>query len=245
MSRAPVETGTARMGPLARLPAFFALQGKRAVVAGDGQGATWKAELLSAAGARVDVFAPAPQDGLRALAGAPPAGAVIIHERAWTAGRPRRRGPCDRRVRRRCGSRFVRGRRPQSRRAGQCHRPSGVLRFRVRRHRQPLAARHRHIHRRRRAGVRPGDPRKDRGFDSEGFRTLGRCRAQMASARAGARAVVPRPPEFLGNLYRARHRGARSGADQRRPRSRCSSRPARQTRAPSCWSAPAPATRSF
>ena len=26
---------------------------------------------------------PAPQDGLRALAGAPPAGAVIIHERAW------------------------------------------------------------------------------------------------------------------------------------------------------------------
>ena len=83
MSRAPVETGTARMSPLARLPAFFALHGKRAVVAGGGQGATWKAELLAAAGARVDVFAPAPQDGLRALAGAPPAGAVIIHERAW------------------------------------------------------------------------------------------------------------------------------------------------------------------
>ena len=47
--------------------------------------AVWKAELLSAAGARVDVFAPEPNEDMRALAAAPPAGAVIVHERRWTA----------------------------------------------------------------------------------------------------------------------------------------------------------------
>jgi uroporphyrin-III C-methyltransferase/precorrin-2 dehydrogenase/sirohydrochlorin ferrochelatase len=73
------------MSPLARLPAFFALQGKRCVVAGGGMAAVWKAELLSAAGARVDVFAPKPNEDMRALAAAPPAGVVIVHERRWTA----------------------------------------------------------------------------------------------------------------------------------------------------------------
>jgi len=73
------------MSPLARLPAFFALQGKRCVVAGGGMAAVWKAELLSAAGARVDVFAPEPNEDMRALAAAPPAGAVIVHERRCTA----------------------------------------------------------------------------------------------------------------------------------------------------------------
>jgi uroporphyrin-III C-methyltransferase / precorrin-2 dehydrogenase / sirohydrochlorin ferrochelatase len=86
MSRAPTEINTARMGPLARLPAFFALEGKRAVVAGGGQAASWKAELLSAAGARVDVFAPEPSESMRALSAAPPFGTVTIHERAWKSG---------------------------------------------------------------------------------------------------------------------------------------------------------------
>ena len=67
------------------LPAFFALDNKRAVVAGGSAAAAWKAELLSAAGARVDVFAPAPGDDLCALAAAPSAGAVIVHEREWQA----------------------------------------------------------------------------------------------------------------------------------------------------------------
>ncbi len=84
MSRSPVQIGKARMAPLSRLPAFFALGGRRAVVAGNGPGAAWKAELLAAAGARVDLFAPAPTDDMRALAAAPPAGAVLIHERGWT-----------------------------------------------------------------------------------------------------------------------------------------------------------------
>ncbi len=85
MSRLPTEMQTTRMGRLSRLPAFFALEGKRAVVAGGGQAATWKAELLSAAGAAVGVFAPEPGEDMRALAAAPPGGTVIVHERAWRA----------------------------------------------------------------------------------------------------------------------------------------------------------------
>jgi uroporphyrin-III C-methyltransferase/precorrin-2 dehydrogenase/sirohydrochlorin ferrochelatase len=84
MSRSPTEIQTARMGRLSRLPAFFALEGKRAVVAGGGQAAAWKAELLSAAGARVDVFAVEASEDMRALAAAPPAGAVAVHLRRWT-----------------------------------------------------------------------------------------------------------------------------------------------------------------
>jgi uroporphyrin-III C-methyltransferase / precorrin-2 dehydrogenase / sirohydrochlorin ferrochelatase len=85
MSRSPTEIQTTRMGRLSRLPTFFALEGKRGVVAGGGQAATWKAELLSAAGAQVDVFAPEVSADMRALAAAPAAGAVIIHERRWSA----------------------------------------------------------------------------------------------------------------------------------------------------------------
>jgi len=85
MSRAPSEAYPSGIGPLSRLPVFFALEGKRAVVAGGSSAATWKAELLSAAGAHVDIFAPAPDDDMRALAGAPPRGAIVVHDRAWTA----------------------------------------------------------------------------------------------------------------------------------------------------------------
>ena len=49
--RTPSETRPARMEPLARLPVFLALEGRRAVVAGGSAAAAWKAELLSAAGA--------------------------------------------------------------------------------------------------------------------------------------------------------------------------------------------------
>jgi uroporphyrin-III C-methyltransferase/precorrin-2 dehydrogenase/sirohydrochlorin ferrochelatase len=86
MTRTPAEIRSTRIGALARLPAFFALDDKRAVVAGGSPAATWKAELLSAAGARVEVFAAAPGEEMLALATAPPRGAVIVHERAWHAG---------------------------------------------------------------------------------------------------------------------------------------------------------------
>ncbi|WP_428425260.1 siroheme synthase CysG [Pararhizobium sp.] len=47
----------ARMAPLAKLPVFWVLDGKRAVVAGGSDAAAWKAELLAACGAEVHVYA--------------------------------------------------------------------------------------------------------------------------------------------------------------------------------------------
>lgn len=85
MGGAPTDIHNGRIGPLARLPVFFALDGKRCIVAGGGPTAAWKAELLSATGARVDVFAPEPAEDMRALAIDPPQGMVTVHERAWQA----------------------------------------------------------------------------------------------------------------------------------------------------------------
>ena len=85
MTRAPEPLVTARIAPMARLPAFFALTGKRALVAGGSAAATWKAELLSAAGAQVEVFALQPGEDMLALASAPPNGAVVIQQRDWSA----------------------------------------------------------------------------------------------------------------------------------------------------------------
>jgi uroporphyrin-III C-methyltransferase/precorrin-2 dehydrogenase/sirohydrochlorin ferrochelatase len=73
------------MAPLARLPVFFALAGKRGIVSGGTQAAAWKAELLSAAGAHVDVYASAPGEELLALAAsAPPPGSIVLHRRRHT-----------------------------------------------------------------------------------------------------------------------------------------------------------------
>ncbi|TCT05655.1 siroheme synthase CysG [Aquabacter spiritensis] len=82
--RGPRERRTGRMEPLARLPVFFALTGKTVVVAGGGEPAVWKAELLSAAGAQVAVFADDPCAEMTALADQPPGGPVTILPRGWT-----------------------------------------------------------------------------------------------------------------------------------------------------------------
>jgi uroporphyrin-III C-methyltransferase/precorrin-2 dehydrogenase/sirohydrochlorin ferrochelatase len=62
-----LRTVPARIAPLATLPLFHKLDGRRAVVVGASQGALWKAELLEAAGAEVlvlrDGWAPADLDG--------------------------------------------------------------------------------------------------------------------------------------------------------------------------------------
>jgi uroporphyrin-III C-methyltransferase/precorrin-2 dehydrogenase/sirohydrochlorin ferrochelatase len=74
-----------RLGPLARLPVFLSLEGKRAVVAGGSAAAAWKAELLSASGARVEVYAADVCDELQQLAADPPRGAIVIHRCTWSA----------------------------------------------------------------------------------------------------------------------------------------------------------------
>ncbi|HEY6022755.1 MAG TPA: siroheme synthase CysG [Pseudolabrys sp.] len=84
-TRRPSETSPARMTALARLPVFLALDGKRAVLAGGSAAAAWKAELLSAAGARVEVYADDVSEEMRQVASDPPGGVVTINNRDWTA----------------------------------------------------------------------------------------------------------------------------------------------------------------
>jgi uroporphyrin-III C-methyltransferase/precorrin-2 dehydrogenase/sirohydrochlorin ferrochelatase len=84
-SRNPSETRHPRMGALARLPVFLALDGKRAVLAGGSSAAAWKAELLSASGARVEVYATDLCDELQQLAADPPRGAIVINRCPWSA----------------------------------------------------------------------------------------------------------------------------------------------------------------
>ncbi len=81
----PRETRPARVDALSVLPVFLNLQNRRVVVAGDGDGLVWKAELAAAAGARVEVFATEISGDLEALAMAPPAGSVVVHSRPWCA----------------------------------------------------------------------------------------------------------------------------------------------------------------
>lgn len=76
-SRQP-RTAAPRIAPLAVLPVFLRLEGKRALVVGGSAAAAWKAELLAAAGATTHVAVPpgeTPEPELLALAGA---GRVVL-----------------------------------------------------------------------------------------------------------------------------------------------------------------------
>ena len=83
--RKPSEAAPQRLGALARLPVFLDLGGKRAVLAGGGPGAAWKAELLAAAGAHVNVYAlEACEEMLHLLERGAAAGSLRLHPRGWT-----------------------------------------------------------------------------------------------------------------------------------------------------------------
>lgn len=76
-----------RMEPLAKLPVFWALAGRRVVVAGGTDAAMWKAELLAACGAHVDAYAEIFSDGFEALftrTSHHPAARLTPHRRPWT-----------------------------------------------------------------------------------------------------------------------------------------------------------------
>jgi uroporphyrin-III C-methyltransferase / precorrin-2 dehydrogenase / sirohydrochlorin ferrochelatase len=81
-TRSPVEAPAPRMERLARLPVFYALAGKRAVVAGGSAAAAWKVELLAAAGASVEVYSADPSDEMAELAAS---AEVELHRRVVTA----------------------------------------------------------------------------------------------------------------------------------------------------------------
>jgi len=98
-ARAARDVRPERMAAMSRLPVFFALEGRRALVAGDSPAAAWKAELLSAAGANVHVYAACACDELLSLIVGPPRGAVRLHRRKWSpidlAGCALAIGDCD------------------------------------------------------------------------------------------------------------------------------------------------------
>lgn len=84
MSRKPSRAAPARMEPLAVLPVFFNLEGKRAALIGGTEAAAWKAELLAAAGANVEIYALelAPEMSELVRTGAS-AGSLTWHQRPW------------------------------------------------------------------------------------------------------------------------------------------------------------------
>ncbi|MDN2578598.1 siroheme synthase CysG [Aquibium sp. ELW1220] len=86
VSRPRNDASTPRIGALSVLPVFFDLAGKQVLVAGGSAAAAWKAELLCAAGATVQVFA-APEavgEEMAALAAREPT--VRLAGRAWQSG---------------------------------------------------------------------------------------------------------------------------------------------------------------
>ncbi|MGF7053792.1 uroporphyrin-III C-methyltransferase/precorrin-2 dehydrogenase/sirohydrochlorin ferrochelatase [Bosea sp. OAE752] len=83
MSERRPETTARRIEPLATLPLFHKLAGRKAVLAGSSEGALWKAELLAAAGAELHIFAGRDSASFAALA-EDPAARIHIHARRWS-----------------------------------------------------------------------------------------------------------------------------------------------------------------
>ncbi|PVE23562.1 uroporphyrinogen-III C-methyltransferase [Microvirga sp. KLBC 81] len=83
--RKPSEAEPERLGRLAKLPVFFDLRGKRAVLVGGTPGAAWKAELLASAGALVDVYATDVCAEMEALiARGASDGCLTLHRLSWS-----------------------------------------------------------------------------------------------------------------------------------------------------------------
>jgi uroporphyrin-III C-methyltransferase / precorrin-2 dehydrogenase / sirohydrochlorin ferrochelatase len=78
-----INTTSARIAPMAVLPVFFKLQNKKVVLAGGSLGAAWKAELLVACGAYVDVYTTEPEAEMLQLANENPI-RIRLHNRPWS-----------------------------------------------------------------------------------------------------------------------------------------------------------------
>ena len=80
------ERTPARMAPLAKLPVFWSLAGQRVIVGGGSDACAWKAELLAACGAKVEIYAEQLGEACAALVeqgSAHPKGALIHRPAAW------------------------------------------------------------------------------------------------------------------------------------------------------------------
>ncbi|WP_162913973.1 precorrin-2 dehydrogenase/sirohydrochlorin ferrochelatase family protein [Taklimakanibacter lacteus] len=75
-----------RIAALKVLPVFFDLDGKRAVVIGGSAAAAWKAELLAAAGAQVEIYATkAGEEMLTLVSNGAAQGSLTLTPSSWTA----------------------------------------------------------------------------------------------------------------------------------------------------------------
>ena len=215
-TRTPSEARPPRMEALARLPVFYALTGKRAVVAGGSAAAAWKAELLAAAGAAVEVYARRAERG---------------DDRDRRAGRPSRSIAARSTPTDLDGAAMAIGAfeddaeaaafAAMARRAGV---PVNVIdkpafcdfSFGSIVNRSPLVI-----------GISTDGAApvfgqairaKLEALIPRGFARWAEAARQLAPARAGARAVVPRAAPLLGAVHRARGRGAGSRAGDTRHR---------------------------
>ena len=172
-ARTPSEARPGRMDPLARLPVFLALEGKRAVLAGGSAAAAWKAELLAAAGARVEVYALETSESCfrsRRIRRAEQWRSIAAAGRLTILKAPR--SPSARSIDDADAGCICRGGARRGVPVNVIDKPA-FCDFCLRRHRQPLAAGDRHFDRRRRAGVCASDPRQARGAVAEGLCATG------------------------------------------------------------------------
>ncbi|AMJ60146.1 siroheme synthase CysG [Bosea sp. PAMC 26642] len=84
--RRPEPSIARRIERLATLPLFHKLDGRKVVLVGGSEGALWKAELLTAAGADLLVLSEHDSELFAALAADPPAGRVEVLARGWQPG---------------------------------------------------------------------------------------------------------------------------------------------------------------
>jgi uroporphyrin-III C-methyltransferase/precorrin-2 dehydrogenase/sirohydrochlorin ferrochelatase len=84
--RKPSEAEPTRLGRLAKLPVFFDLKHRRAVLVGASAGAAWKAELLAASGADVNIYAIDLSSEMETLLARGAAdGSLTLHRQTWSA----------------------------------------------------------------------------------------------------------------------------------------------------------------
>jgi uroporphyrin-III C-methyltransferase/precorrin-2 dehydrogenase/sirohydrochlorin ferrochelatase len=84
--RKPSEVEPTRLGRLAKLPVFFDLKHRRVVLVGASAGAAWKAELLAASGADVDIYSIDPSSEMETLLARGAAdGSLTLHRQTWSA----------------------------------------------------------------------------------------------------------------------------------------------------------------
>jgi len=77
--------GAERISRLACLPVFFDLRDQPVLVAGGSNAAAWKAELLAAAGASVDVYAPESHGRCSELLALARKGTIRLHDDHWSS----------------------------------------------------------------------------------------------------------------------------------------------------------------